>query len=485
MPLRPIIFANFVKSFYNANKLTAMGYLKVRLAGLSFFEFAVWGSYLVSMGMFLGAIGLGSQIYLFYMVQGLVSLIMPALVGIIADRWIPAQRTLSLCHLLSGLSMCAAGVYAMTSLPEGWTSMQPSELAGYVQFGPLFTLYTIAVAFYMPTIGLANSVAFNALEKNGLDTVRDFPPIRVFGTVGFIVAELLINFVEIDGITIQKSYTQFITSAIFSLVMAAYALTMPHCPVNKGKGATLSQALGLDAFKLFKRRTMAIFFIFSMLLGVSLQITNGYGTSFIEQFSNIPEYANGLLDGWFAKNPTALISLSQCAEAVCILLIPFFLKRFGIKGVMLIAMMAWVLRFGFFGIGDTNMPGIIFLILSCIVYGVAFDFFNVSGGIYVDQQTDPKLRSSAQGLFMVMTNGVGASIGTWIAGEFVMNKLVFAIPETQVVERLHGWHEAWLIFAAYALVVFVLFFFVFEAPKHHPDKKEEEETAALPINDEA
>ena len=459
--------------------------IKARLAGLSFLEFAVWGSYLVSMGMFLGAIGLGSRIYLFYMVQGLVSLIMPALVGIIADRWIPAQRTLSLCHLIAGLSMCAAGVYAMSSLPDGWSQMSPGDLAGYVEFGPLFTLYTISVAFYMPTIGLTNSVAFNALEKNGLDTVRDFPPIRVFGTVGFIVAELLINFVEIDGLTIQMSYTQFITSALFSLVMATYSLTMPNCPVDKSKGKSFSQALGLDAFKLFKDRRMAIFFIFSMLLGVSLQITNGYGTSFIEQFSNIPEYAGGLLDGWFAKNPTALISLSQCAEACCILLIPYFMKRFGIKGVMLIAMFAWVLRFGFFGIGDTNMPGIIFLILSCIVYGVAFDFFNVSGGIYVDQQTDPKLRSSAQGLFMMMTNGVGASLGTFIAGEFVMNRLVFAIPETQVVERLHGWHEAWLIFAAYALVVFVLFFFIFEAPKKHPvGKKEEEKTAALPINDE-
>lgn len=283
--------------------------IKARLAGLSFLEFAVWGSYLVSMGMFLGAIGLGSRIYLFYMVQGLVSLIMPALVGIIADRWIPAQRTLSLCHLIAGLSMCAAGVYAMSSLPDGWSQMSPGDLAGYVEFGPLFTLYTISVAFYMPTIGLTNSVAFNALEKNGLDTVRDFPPIRVFGTVGFIVAELLINFVEIDGLTIQMSYTQFITSALFSLVMATYSLTMPNCPVDKSKGKSFSQALGLDAFKLFKDRRMAIFFSFSMLLGVSLQITNGYGTSFIEQFSNIPEYAGGLLDGWFAKNPTALISL--------------------------------------------------------------------------------------------------------------------------------------------------------------------------------
>lgn len=442
-----------------------MGKLKARLAALSFLEFAVWGTYLVSMGMFLGKIGLGDKIYLFYMVQGLVSLIMPALIGIVADRWIPAQRTLSLCHLISGLFMCGAGVYAMSALPDGWYAMDTADLAGLVQFGPLFTLYTVSVAFYMPTIGLANSEMFNALEKGGLDTVKDFPPIRVFGTVGFIVAELLINFISVGGTTIQMSYTQFLTSALFSLIIAVYALTMPHCPVNKGAKGTLAQALGLDAFRLFKSKKMAIFFIFSMLLGVSLQITNGYGTMFIEQFSSMPEYAEGFLNGWFAANPTALISLSQCSEALCILLIPLCLKRFGIKGVMMIAMFAWVIRFGFFGIGDTNMPGVIFLIISCIVYGVAFDFFNVSGGIYVDRQTEPRLRSSAQGLFMMMTNGIGASVGTFVAGEFVMNKLVFTDAVTTPAAKLAGWHESWLIFAAYALVVFILFCFIFKAPK--------------------
>lgn len=446
--------------------------LKARLSVLSFLEFAVWGSYLVSMGMFLGKVGLGDKIYLFYVVQGLVSLIMPALIGIVADRWIPAQKTLSLCHLLAGLFMFGTGFYAMASLPENWLSMTPDKLSGTIDFGIIFTIYTLSVAFYMPTVGLSNSVAFNALEKGGLDTVKDFPPIRVFGTVGFIFAELIINFVSVGGVTIQMSYTQFYTSALFSLIMAIYALTMPNCPVNKSAGGSLSQALGLDAFKLFKSRKMAIFFIFSMLLGVSLQITNSYGTTFIEQFSQIKEYAQGFLDGWFARNPTALISLSQCSEALCILAIPFCLRKFGIKGVMMIAMFAWVLRFGFFGIGDTNMPGVIFLILSCIVYGVAFDFFNVSGGIYVDSQTDPKLRSSAQGLFMMMTNGIGASVGTFIAGECVVNKYVMAIPETEPVLRLEGWHHSWLIFAAYALIVFVLFYLIFKDPKGDINKSQ-------------
>ena len=268
--------------------LNSMGKIRIRLSALSFLEFAIWGAYLVSMGMFLAKVGLGDKIYMFYMVQGIVSLFMPAIIGIVADRWIPAQRTLSVCHLISGLFMCGAGVYAMSVLPADWVSKAPEELAGLVSFPAIFTLYTVSVAFYMPTIGLANSVAFNALERNGLDTVKDYPPIRVFGTVGFIAAELFINFVSIDGVSIQKSYSQFLTSALLSLLMAAYALTMPACPVSGSAGGSLAQAFGLDAFKLFKDPKMAIFFIFSMLLGVSLQITNGYGTMFIEQFSAIP-----------------------------------------------------------------------------------------------------------------------------------------------------------------------------------------------------
>ena len=413
---------------------------------MNFLEFAVWGAYLISMGMYLGNHGLGNQVFWFYTVQGLVSIFMPALVGIVADRWIPAQKALSLCHILAGVFMISAGFICASS---------PEELP----FGSVFTLYTLSVAFFMPTIGLSNSVAFNVLEQNRMDTVKDFPPIRVFGTVGFIVAELFVNFVPVSGVTIQHSYTQFYTSGILSILLAIYCFTLPNCPV-KGSGAStsLSEALGLNAFKLFKSKQMAIFFIFSMLLGVSLQITNSYGSSFIDQFNSVPGYEGG----FWAKNPTFLISISQCAEALCILLIPFCLKKYGIKGVMLIAMFGWVFRFGFFGIGNTAASGITFLILSCIVYGVAFDFFNVSGGLYVDAQTDKSMRSSAQGLFMLMTNGIGASLGTFIAGEFIVNKLVFSIPETDPAARLDGWHTSWLIFAAYALVVAVLFMIIFK-----------------------
>lgn len=430
--------------------------LQARLAALSFLEFAVWGAYLISLGNYLGSVGLATHIGWFYAIQGVVSLFMPAIVGIIADRWIQAQRMLSLCHLLAGLFMGAAGVYALT--------------ASQVEFGPLFTLYTLSVAFFMPTIGLNNAVAFNALSVAGLDTITNFPPIRVFGTVGFICSMLFVNFTQF-----QTNPYQLITSAVLSFCLAAYALTMPKCPTNRTSSGSLADSLGLKAFSLFKVRRMAIFFLFSMCLGVSLQITNSYGNIFITSFADIATYA----DTWGARNANALISLSQMSETLCILLIPFCLKRFGIKGVMLMSMLAWVLRFGFFGLGDTG-GGLWLLVLSCIVYGVAFDFFNVSGGLYVDQQTSKEMRSSAQGLFMIMTNGIGATVGT-LAAQAIVNHFVFSqtTPEAQHA----GWTTSWYIFAGYSLVIAILFVFLFK-DTHTPTNEEErrliEEAESLP-----
>jgi len=409
--------------------------LQVKLALLSFLEFGVWGAYLISLGNYLARIGLATQIGWFYTVQGIVSLFMPAIIGILADRWIQAQKMLSLCHILAGCFMGAAGVYCLTT--------------SQVEFGPLFALYTLSVAFFMPTIGLGNSVAFNALTEANLDTIKPFPPIRVFGTVGFICSMLFVNFTQF-----QTNAYQLITSAALSFILAAYALTMPACKVKKGQKSSLADSLGLKAFKLFKQKRMAIFFIFSMFLGVSLQITNSYGNTFITSFENLAEFA----DTWGAHNANALISLSQISETLCILLIPFCLKRFGIKGVMLMSMFAWVLRFGFFGIGDTG-SGLWLLILSCIVYGVAFDFFNVSGGLYVDKETTSDLRSSAQGLFMMMTNGLGATIGT-LCAQAVVNHFVFS--QTTAEAQHQGWITSWMIFAGYALVVAVLFMFIFK-----------------------
>jgi Nucleoside H+ symporter. len=396
------------------------------------------------MGTYLASHGLAGNIGIFYSIQGIVSIFMPALIGIIADRWIPAQKSLGICHAISGIAMIGAGLYGIFS-------------GDAVQFAPLFTLYTIGVAFYMPTLALSNSVAYNALDQANLDTVKAFPPIRVFGTIGFIISMWI---VDLSGF--QPTANQFIVSGGFGIVLASYSFTLPHCPVNRSSDKkSFVDAFGLKAFSLFKEKKMAIFFIFSMLLGVSLQITNGFANPFITSFGEIEKYA-----GTFGVNhANILISLSQISETLCILLIPFFLRKFGIKKVMLIAMLAWVLRFAFFGLGNPG-NGVWLFVLSCIVYGVAFDFFNISGSLFVDKETDPSIRSSAQGLFMLMTNGIGATIGT-LGAQSVVNYYVNS--KTDILEKVSGWTTSWYIFAAYALVVAIVFAIIFKY-KHVPEQ---------------
>jgi len=415
--------------------------ITLKLILMNFLEFAVWGAYLTSLGRYLGQIGLGPQIKWFFAMQGIVSIFMPTLMGIVADRKIEAQKVLSLCHGLAGIFMIGAGAYC-------WSA------GDTIAFAPLFILYSLSVAFFMPTIAIANSVAYNALAKEGMDPVKDFPPIRVFGTVGFICSMLVTNFLVIGGKSMQDSYTQLISSGILSLILCGYALTMPACPVNKAQGdESFADAFGLKAFSLFKDSQFAIFFIFSMLLGASLQITNGYANTFLGSFASDP----ALADTFAVKNSNALISISQISETLCILLIPFCMKKFGIKKVMLIAMFAWVFRFGFFGLGSPDFPGVLLFILSCIVYGVAFDFFNISGSLYVEQNVPTDIRSSAQGLFMLMTNGLGATIGTLAAG---------AVVDATVYNAANpSWAKAWYIFAAYALVVGILFMILFKDPQ--------------------
>lgn len=418
--------------------------LKTKLSVMNFLEFAVWGSYLTSMGTQLVEIGFADKIGLFYAMQGIVSIFMPAIIGIIADRWVPAQRMLGICHLLAALFMAAAAFSINATRPE-------------FNYWLIFGFYSLSVAFYMPTIALANSVAYSILNSARLDTVKHFPPIRVWGTIGFICAMLFCDFAGF-----QKTYMQFYQSATLGLILGLYSFTLPNCPVNRsGEKKGLVEALGLKAFSLFKQKKMAIFFIFSMLLGVSLQITNGFANPFITSFKGIPEFANT----FGANHANALISLSQMSETLCILLIPFFLKHFGIKRVMLIAMFGWVLRFGLFGLGNPG-PGVWMFILSMIVYGAAFDFFNISGSLFVDKETDPAIRSSAQGLFMLMTNGLGATIGT-LAAQQVVNHFVYK-PMSTPSEMIQGWSTSWLIFAAYALVVAILFALIFRY-KHTPE----------------
>ena len=436
-------------------------HIKLRLIVMNILQWAIWGAYLTSMGNYLVQVGLGPKIGLFYAMQGIVSIFMPALMGIVADKWLGATKTLALCQFIAGAAMLGAGLYA-ASVESGAIAagMKVAEMFSF----PLFmSLYTVSVAFYMPTIALSNSAAYGILEQNGYDTVKDFPPIRVFGTVGFIASMWIMNFCKTSaGTSFQFTYHQFIISGVIGLVLVLYCFTLPKIRKAETQGQSLMEALGLSAFKLFRDKQMAIFFIFSMLLGVALQITNGYATPFISHFQGLPEFA----ESWGAKNATAIYSISQIAETLGILLIPFAMKKFGIKNVMLIAMLAWVLRFGLFGLGDTG-SGVWMLILSCIVYGVAFDFFNISGSLYVNERTSGSVQNSAQGLFMLMTNGIGATVGTLsaqaIVNHFTHSETVMVNGE-EMVFTMGDWSTCWYIFAGYALVVAILFFILFKAP---------------------
>ena len=425
--------------------------LKVRLAFMNFLEFAVWGAYLTCMGNYLGKAGMGAEIAWFYAIQGIVSIFMPTIMGIVADKYVQPQRLLGICHLLAGVGM--VGLFIV-----GIGNEQPNKAL-------FISLYTFSVAFYMPTLALSNTTAFTILKKHGLDTVKDFPPIRVFGTIGFIVVMWFVNCAVIsdgsfyltlgeDAHKFQYTYMQFFVSGLLSFILFLYCFILPSCEISKKQSRSLYETFGLDAFKLFKERKMALFFVFSMLLGMLLQITNGYATPFITSFKGIPEMA----DTFGANNATMLVSLSQVAEALGILLIPFFLKRKKIKLVMLIAMLAWVLRFFFFGVGSPSFPGVILLVLSCLVYGVAFDFFNVSGGLYVDSECAPGIRASAQGLFMLMTNGLGATIGTLSAGAVINH---YCYWENGFL--LGDWQTCWFIFAGYALLIGIAFAIMFKS----------------------
>ena len=461
--LYPPKFCKITEAVQILSVKTTLMNMKLRLIVMNFLQFAVWGAYLTSMGAFLANVGLAQYIGLFYASQGFVSIFMPAVIGILADRWIPAQKMLGLCHFLAAVFMAAAAYFG--SLPE-------------VSFKAIYTCYLLSVAFYMPTLGVSNSVAYTSLHKVNLDPVTAFPPIRIWGTIGFICTMLVSNFTGF-----QNTFAQWYLSAGLGLLLAVYSFTLPECPVAKaGEKKSLAEAMGLKAFALFKDKKMAIFFIFSILLGSCLQITNGYANPFIHSYNSL----QGLAGSWGASNANALISLSQVSETFCILLIPFFLKRFGIKKVMLISMFAWVLRFGLFGLGNpVSFGGITLLVLSMIVYGVAFDFFNVSGSLFVEKETDESIRSSAQGLFILMTNGVGATIGM-LGAQKVIDRFVNA-PTNAFIEAngplaqgalypaevsqaiASGWANSWFVFAAYALVIAIAFAFIFKY-KHNPQE---------------
>jgi NHS family xanthosine MFS transporter len=416
--------------------------IKFRLTVLSFLEFFIWGSWLISLGgyMFSELKASGSLIGATYGTMGIASLFMPALMGIIADRWVNAERVLGFCHLAG-----AALLYWASTVRDADT---------------MYMVILLNSLFFMPTIALSNTVSYIVLQKNGHDVVKVFPPIRVWGTVGFIVAVWV---VDLLGWTLSPN--QFLLSAVASLCMALYSFTMPQCrPVKTERKKSFTSSLGLDAFVLFKQRKMAIFFIFAMFLGAALQITNAFGKPFLDDFGAIAEYK----ETFGVRHSNILISISQISETLFILTIPFFLRRFGIKIVMLMSIIAWVFRFGLFGIGDPG-SGVYLLILSMIIYGMAFDFFNISGSLFVEKEANIKIRASAQGLFMVMTNGIGAFLGGMISGKVV---------DYFTVNGVKDWQSIWFTFAAYALVLGLIFPFVFKY-KHVPTDREIQKGEAI------
>lgn len=412
-----------------------MKHIKLRLIVMNFLQFFIWGSWLITIGAywFQTKHWSGTEFGAIFSTMGIASLFMPSLAGIIADKWVNAEKLYGIFQICGGIVL-----FTIPLINNPFT---------------FFWVMLLNMVFYMPTISLSIAVAYSALKKNGQDVVTDYPPIRVWGTIGFIVALWVVSLLHFE-----TTPEQFHVAAIASIILGIYAFTLPKCPpllhLDENK-RSLVDILGLNSFALFKKRKMAIFFLFAMLLGAALQLTNAYGDTFLHDFAQVDKY-KGLIA---VKYPAIIMSISQISETLFILAIPFFLKKFGIKKVMLMSMFAWFLRFGLFAYGDPG-PGLWMIILSCIVYGMAFDFFNISGSLFVETQTSPSIRASAQGLFMMMTNGVGAVLGSSISG--IVIDQYFTNPDNS-----KDWHGIWISFSLYALVVAILFIILFEH-KHVP-----------------
>ena len=408
--------------------------IKLRLIIMSFLQFFVWGAWLITIGNYWFGTKQwsGAEFGAIFSTLGISAILMPALTGILADKFINAEKLFGALHIFSGI--------ALFFLPQ----MNDATSFYWAMFA--------AMLCYMPTIALSNSVAYTVLKNNNFDVIKVFPPIRVWGTIGFIAAMWLTN---LSGN--KASANMFYIAAFSAFVLGIYSFTLPKCTPQKliAENASLAEKLGLNAFKLFGTYKMALFFLFAMLLGAALQLTNMYGDVFLSEFKNNPAYENSIM----VKYSTIIMSISQISETLFILAIPFFLKRFGIKNVMLISMLAWVLRFGLFAFGNPS-EGLWMIILSCIVYGMAFDFFNISGSLFIETTTDAVIRSSAQGLFTTMVNGFGAFFGGLLSG-IVIDKFF-----TQ--NGIRDWHQIWLSFAAYALVIAVLFAIMFKH-KQNPE----------------
>lgn len=441
--------------------------IRFRLTVVNFLQFFVWGAWLITISVywFGNKQWGGKEFGAVFSTLAIASIIMPPIVGIIADKWLNAEKLYGLLHICYGATLL---FFSKVNNPNDF-----------------FWIMLLAMLFYMPTISLSNSISYTILKDRNYDVVKTYPPIRVWGTIGFIVAMWVTN---LSGN--KASINQFVIAGVAAILFGVYSFTLPKCPPkNSNANAGMIDVLGLRAFKLFAEYKMLLFFLFSMCLGAALQLTNMYGDVYISEFGNVErfkiiienfdknflpkiELTKGvfskiglILDNWseiypalIIKYSTIIMSISQISETIFIVTIPFFLKRFGIKNVMLFSMIAWVLRFGLFAYGNPA-EGLWMIILSCIVYGMAFDFFNISGSLFVETTTDTAIRSSSQGLFMMMTNGVGAFVGSTVSGFIV---------DAYTTNGVRNWQPIWLIFAGYALVVALLFILLFKH-KHNPN----------------
>jgi MFS transporter, NHS family, xanthosine permease len=438
--------------------------IKLRLTVLSFLQLFVWGAWLTTLASYgFGFKGwTGAQFGAVFSTLGIASIIMPPISGIIADKYLNLEKLYGIHHILYGV--------VLLFLPA---ISDPNVF---------FWVLLLGMVFYMPTISLSNSLSYAILKKSNYDVVKTFPPIRVWGTIGFIAAMWCTNLFsnanppDFFKLGLNTSFlnvgkfissltgkpvecNQFYYASFFAIVLGIFSFTLPKVEPNRlsSGNRTLSEIFGLDAFKLFKSSKMAMFFIFSMFLGAALQLTNMYGETFIRDFGNVKEYA----DTFVVKSANIVLSISQISETLFILAIPFFLKRFGIKKVMLFSLIAWVLRFGFFAYGNP-VTSLWMIIMSNIVYGMAFDFFNISGSLFIETTTDSKIRSSAQGLFMMMSNGFGAILGSLGSG-FLIDKFFVNAAGAK------DWQGIWTVFAIYALIIAIAFALLFKH-KHNPNE---------------
>ncbi|MGJ3355763.1 MFS transporter [Providencia sp. Je.9.19] len=387
-----------------------------RLKVVSFLQYFIWGSWLVTLASYLfNTLQFkGSDIGLVFSSLGLASLFAPVVIGMVADKINNRKLVFITLHLLSAVTLILVAYSTSVTM--------------------LFLVLLLNLMFYMPSISMCNSILFELLEQQKLESNKYFPKIRVFGTVGFIAAMWTISLLKLE----TSHYQLFIASGA-SVVLAIFSLTLPAAKAidkSEKEAVTTSNFNMKNILFVFQKHNVVVFLFFAMLLGSVLQITNTLGVPFLQDLAKNPE-AEGSL---FASFPTIFLSISQFSEVCFILVLPFLLKKIKIETILLFSMLAWILRFGLFAYGDFSTIGTFVLLLSMIVYGCAFDFFNISGSLFLDKEIPLQYRSTAQGIFTTFVNGFGTYLGAMLSGWVL---------DLNTVNGVVDWHMFWIVFACY------------------------------------